>query len=181
MVANSPGLIAGSYVLHRLLVPRHPPIALSSLSHNKKLQRCSRPLCSSQNTGRNTNPNHHPPQPASARGEKHPGTNTTPEQFGEGRPQPHHHTNHHPHRAPVGAASDPEKPEQPETPGRPDSSGPNSAPRSLTQPHSRSTHPPPKHRGISSTSSINQDPNLMVNVPQSEAPPPQDRRLRNGE
>ena len=34
MVANSPGLIAGSYVLHRLLVPRHPPIALSSLSHN---------------------------------------------------------------------------------------------------------------------------------------------------
>ena len=31
-VANSPGLIAGSYVLHRLLVPRHPPCALSSLS-----------------------------------------------------------------------------------------------------------------------------------------------------
>src|SRR3954451_16999291 len=27
-----PGLIAGSYVLHRLLVPRHPPCALSSLS-----------------------------------------------------------------------------------------------------------------------------------------------------
>src|SRR5689334_10586997 len=35
LVANSPGLIAGSNVLHRLLVPRHPPIALSSLSHNK--------------------------------------------------------------------------------------------------------------------------------------------------
>ena len=32
MVANFPGLIAGSYVLHRLLVPRHPPCALSSLS-----------------------------------------------------------------------------------------------------------------------------------------------------
>jgi hypothetical protein len=32
LVANSPGLFAGSYVLHRLLVPRHPPIALSSLS-----------------------------------------------------------------------------------------------------------------------------------------------------
>src|SRR3954453_73248 len=31
-VANFPGLIAGSYVLHRLLVPRHPPCALSSLS-----------------------------------------------------------------------------------------------------------------------------------------------------
>src|SRR6185295_17831025 len=32
-VANSPGLIAGSYVLHRLLMPRHPPHALHSLSH----------------------------------------------------------------------------------------------------------------------------------------------------
>ena len=31
-VANSPGLIAGSYDLLRLLVPRHPPCALSSLS-----------------------------------------------------------------------------------------------------------------------------------------------------
>jgi hypothetical protein len=29
---SSPGLIAGSHVLHRLLVPRHPPTALSSLS-----------------------------------------------------------------------------------------------------------------------------------------------------
>src|SRR5262245_24244135 len=32
-VANSPGLIAGSYVLLRLLMPRHPPCALCSLSH----------------------------------------------------------------------------------------------------------------------------------------------------
>ena len=39
---SSPGLIAGYNVLHRLLVPRHPPIALSSLSNT--LQRCSRPL-----------------------------------------------------------------------------------------------------------------------------------------
>ena len=30
-VANSPGLIAGSHVLHRLSMPRHPPCALSSL------------------------------------------------------------------------------------------------------------------------------------------------------
>ena len=51
---SSPGLIAGYNVLHRLLVPRHPPIALSSLSQNNQqnlLQRCSRPLCSSQDTG----------------------------------------------------------------------------------------------------------------------------------
>src|SRR5436190_23107116 len=32
LVANFPGLIAGSYVLLRLLVPRHSPCALSSLS-----------------------------------------------------------------------------------------------------------------------------------------------------
>ena len=50
---NSPWLIAGYNVLHRLLVPRHPPTALSSLSKISKtktsrqkidLQRCSRPL-----------------------------------------------------------------------------------------------------------------------------------------
>src|SRR5215203_324244 len=29
--ANSPGLIAGYYVLHRLSMPRHPPCALHSL------------------------------------------------------------------------------------------------------------------------------------------------------
>src|SRR5450755_1348474 len=32
LVADSPGLIAGSYVLLRLLVPRHPPCALSNLA-----------------------------------------------------------------------------------------------------------------------------------------------------
>src|SRR3954451_23029622 len=37
-VANSPGLIAGSYVLHRLLMPRHPPCALHSLSHTPPTQ-----------------------------------------------------------------------------------------------------------------------------------------------
>src|SRR3546814_3364649 len=44
-VDSSPRLIAASYVLHRLLVPRHPPYALHYLQ-----QRCSRPLCSSQTT-----------------------------------------------------------------------------------------------------------------------------------
>ena len=34
---NSPGLIAGYNVLHRLLVPRHPPIALSSLLFTTKM------------------------------------------------------------------------------------------------------------------------------------------------
>jgi hypothetical protein len=31
-VTSSPRLIAGSYVLHRLLVPRHPPCALTNLA-----------------------------------------------------------------------------------------------------------------------------------------------------
>ena len=48
LVADSPGLIAGSNVLHRLLVPRHPPCALINLATT---YRCSRPLCSSQGTG----------------------------------------------------------------------------------------------------------------------------------
>ena len=43
--SNSPRLIAGYNVLHRLLVPRHPPIALSSLPNTTQiLQRCSHPL-----------------------------------------------------------------------------------------------------------------------------------------
>ena len=36
MVANSPGLIAGSNVLHPLLMPRHPPCALHSLSQQRQ-------------------------------------------------------------------------------------------------------------------------------------------------
>lgn len=35
-VASSSRLIAGSYVLHRLLVPRHPPCALSNLTTDTK-------------------------------------------------------------------------------------------------------------------------------------------------
>jgi hypothetical protein len=38
-VCVSPRLIAAYHVLHRLLVPRHPPCALSSLTGNT-LQRC---------------------------------------------------------------------------------------------------------------------------------------------
>jgi hypothetical protein len=178
LVANSPGLIAGSYVLHRLLVPRHPPIALSSLSHNKKLQRCSRPLCSSQNTGRNTNPDTPPTDPRPTTEGKHTPATDPSRRFGEGWPQPHHHTNHDPQRSSAGAVSDPEKPEQPVT-------GPA---RSLrTQQRASTIHSTPStfhthpQKGASSTSFSDSAAYLMVNVPQSEAPPPQDRRLRNGE
>jgi hypothetical protein len=86
-VGSSPRLIAASYVLHRLLVPRHPPCALNNLatqlqhtphtlraipaytyaeSHRSAARacnqrRCSRPLCSSQRpTGHRP---HRPAQP----------------------------------------------------------------------------------------------------------------------
>ena len=51
-VDSSPRLIAASYVLLRLLVPRHPPSALSNLTTD--ISRCSRSLCSSQGTGEGT-------------------------------------------------------------------------------------------------------------------------------
>src|SRR5690606_32441366 len=48
-VGSSPRPIAASHVLHRPLVPRHPPSALSHLTTNKQL-RCSHPLYKSQQT-----------------------------------------------------------------------------------------------------------------------------------
>ena len=65
VLIHSPRLIADCYVLLRLQMPRHPPFALKDLkSHEFKSKnrtdpkadhhlrlRCSRPLCSSQNTG----------------------------------------------------------------------------------------------------------------------------------
>jgi hypothetical protein len=79
LAAGSPGNIAGSSVLPRLLVPRHPPCALKNLAHKlthtqrnpppRKEKgapgtRCSRPLCSSQET--DSNPGHHPRQETAA-------------------------------------------------------------------------------------------------------------------
>jgi hypothetical protein len=56
-VDNSPRTIAASHVLHRLLMPRHPPCALQHFTHNKHAQttkpdtkRCSHPLCNTQHT-----------------------------------------------------------------------------------------------------------------------------------
>ena len=142
MVANSPGLIAGSNVLHRLLVPRHPPIALSSLSQQQTTKdkiatkRCSRPLYSSQNTGRTTDPaitTTRKPQTPS-RETTHP-PDTQHQKFGE-EPAP---ATHHTHSRKCG--SDPEETVQNSLEPRPDSSGPNSAPRPITSSHSRSTRP----------------------------------------
>ena len=45
-VDSSPRPIAASHVLHRLLMPRHPPCALTHLFTT----RCSHPLCNTQHT-----------------------------------------------------------------------------------------------------------------------------------
>src|SRR5271156_5421397 len=58
-VDSSPRHIAASHVLHRLLMPRHPPCALKHLQHKKQLEqnqlknqqillRCSQPLSNKQ-------------------------------------------------------------------------------------------------------------------------------------
>jgi hypothetical protein len=61
-VDSSPRPIAASHVLHRLLVPRHPPYALTNLT--TKIKRCSHPLCNSQQTTmRGAPPPTHPPRP----------------------------------------------------------------------------------------------------------------------
>ncbi len=47
-LGSFPRLIAACYVLHRLLVPRHPPLALSSLDRYKNPRQYLCSLCSSQ-------------------------------------------------------------------------------------------------------------------------------------
>src|SRR5690606_15956377 len=107
LVADSPRLIAGSHVLHRLLMPRHPPYALKNLNtqndHNKSQtnnqepkrlsiirQRCSRPLCSSQKTTGPTKP--HPQNRERGLGpavQRHPGSRPFPQ---DPTACPTHHT-----------------------------------------------------------------------------------------
>jgi hypothetical protein len=127
----------------------------------------------------------HQPQPPltsssnPTRENKHPAEHHH-QQYGEGRPQPHNHTNHHPQRfqsAQQVTQKNQNNPQQRAGPIPQD-------PTARLDPSPGPTHVPhihPKTQSVSSTSSINRDPNLMVNVPQSEAPPPQDRRLRNDE
>ena len=77
MVDSSPRPIAASHVLHRLLVPRHPPFALGNLT--------TKMLASTVQFSNNNQPPHHPstrPTPTRARYRaKHgidPKTQTTP-------------------------------------------------------------------------------------------------------
>src|SRR3954451_4797676 len=57
-VDNSPRPIAASHVLHRLLVPRHPPSALDNLTTENKM------LASTVQFSTNNQPTTHKPPPA---------------------------------------------------------------------------------------------------------------------
>src|SRR4051812_34909824 len=60
-VDSSPRPIAASHVLHRLLMPRHPPCALKHLTTT----RCSHPLCNTQHTTTPQTHQHHHTHPNS--------------------------------------------------------------------------------------------------------------------
>src|SRR3954463_16789334 len=67
-VDNSPRPIAASHVLHRLLVPRHPPFALDNLTTENKM------LASTVQFSTNDQPTTHTPPPTrrNTNPEKHP-------------------------------------------------------------------------------------------------------------
>ena len=141
MVANSPGLIAGSNVLHRLLVPRHPPIALSSLSHNKNYKDARVHYTVLKIRAGTPAPNHHLPRGNTIKGNNTPIRYPPPVVWWKPAPATHLHQPHDPQRSVSRCSSDPEKPVHLSEEIRPDSSGPNSAPRPFTPHHSRSTLP----------------------------------------
>src|SRR5215213_393028 len=126
-VGSSPRLIAASYVLHRLLVPRHPPCALNNLA--------TKMLASTVQFSRygQTQPRPHRAQPApdptarhgrrSVNGWSRPAHTTTPPPE-ETQPR---------HGAAVRTRS--------EETGNPAPSGPNSVPTTTTPPTTLS-HPP---------------------------------------
>jgi hypothetical protein len=69
-VDSSPRHIAASHVLHRLLMPRHPPCALTHLhtktlnkKHKAKFARCSQPLSNTQTPHPTTKVRRQPPPP----------------------------------------------------------------------------------------------------------------------
>src|SRR5690349_7526875 len=67
LVDSSPRPIAASHVLHRLLVPRHPPFALNNLTYRKQDARVHCAILNQQPTHNPTAP-HQPPgtQPTKA-------------------------------------------------------------------------------------------------------------------
>ena len=99
--AGSPRLIAGHHVLHRPLMPRHPPNAQKNKQQNTRQNqencrrnltvRCSRPLYSSQPTHPHPAP---PPTQDSRTRARQPGR-TAPEPRQHATPTPRRDTHHH--------------------------------------------------------------------------------------
>jgi hypothetical protein len=75
LVDSSPRPIAASHVLHRLLVPRHPPFALDNLT-TKMLASTVQFSTNDQPTTRST-PHQQPPQGSGMRGQVMPGAGGT--------------------------------------------------------------------------------------------------------
>jgi hypothetical protein len=172
LVANSPGLIAGSNVLHRLLVPRHPPIALSSLSQQQNKQNRYKEMLAS--TIQFSKYGQKPARTTTYQGE-HPSQGNNP-------PRTNTHTNglvkagpSHPPNRSTGRTVTLEETVQLLI--KEQARSLRTQQRASTTPHNL-THVPRHHPQVSdsSTSSIDQVRGLMVNVPQSEAPSPRDER-----
>jgi hypothetical protein len=168
------------------LVPRHPPIALSSLSQKQTtkdkitLQRDARVHYTVLKIRAGTpTPNHHLPGEHPTPGKQHTQKqNTHTNRLVRAGPSHPPTPTPDPQRPNSRCSSDPEKPVHVSNETRPDSSGPNSAPRPFTLMLS-AFHAPSEEK--CSTNSITRDPGLMVNVPHSEAPPPWNGRPGNDE
>jgi hypothetical protein len=135
-VDSSPRPIAASHVLHRLLVPRHPPCALTNLT-TKML--ASTVQFSTNNTHTPTHPTptrgtDKPPRRKHPRQHTHPHTREAPRPTPGARPHPGHGTGLFP-QDPTGCPTTPTPPPGAETADRP----PAGSPPPPTPPH----HPTP--------------------------------------
>ena len=171
-VGSSPRLNAASHVLHRLLVPRHPPCALNNLAtqktpHNERPEghllcgpttlqnrerRCSRPLCSSQGTDR---PDHRTATHNHHQAHTRHGRRMTSSRSHRPTPRPRHPE--HP-RAP-----EPTVRTRSEETGNPAPSGPNSVPTTPSTPTTRSH--PPSRRTTGCTNTATTPETELVSVP----------------
>jgi hypothetical protein len=142
LVANSPGLIAGSNVLHRLLMPRHPPCALHSLPNKH----------STKTTTHHQQPTHPVKERANRGGapssilQRHTLQKQTPTQ---NNPQPAEAEPRGQVRAMLASTIQKSRNKRPTSPTlphpgepAPDSSGPNSVPKTRT---SQTSHQVPRH------------------------------------